>query len=244
MSETVAAVSVGRTARAYLELAKANIVMLVLVTGVPALLIAAHGWPEPRIALGATIGIVLAAASAAAFNHYFDRDIDAVMVRTRTRPLPTGVLRPAQALAFAFVLAALSWAVLFTLTNLLAAVVAALSIVYYALFYTVWLKRRTPQNIVIGGGAGATAPLIALYQTRTSRAHAAGVVARNAITKECNDDRRVVELRVPMANDKADDPPMSWFLNDLSQQRPDSLYGLRLTSSYLAACTFPEASLP
>jgi protoheme IX farnesyltransferase len=161
VNEAVAPLGVARVARAYLELTKPNIVMLVLVTGVPALLLAAHGWPAPRVALGATLGIVLAAASAAAFNHFFDRDIDAVMVRTRTRPLPTGTLLPVQALGFAFVLAALAWLVLATLTNLLAAVVAGLSILYYALFYTVWLKRRTPQNIVIGGGAGATAPLIA-----------------------------------------------------------------------------------
>jgi len=161
VNEAVAPLGVARVARAYLELTKPNIVMLVLVTGVPALLLAAHGWPAPRVALGATLGIVLAAASAAAFNHFFDRDIDAVMVRTRTRPLPTGTLQPVQALGFAFVLAALAWLVLATLTNLLAAVVAGLSILYYALFYTVWLKRRTPQNIVIGGGAGATAPLIA-----------------------------------------------------------------------------------
>jgi protoheme IX farnesyltransferase len=150
-----------RQVLAYLELTKPRIVFLVLLTGVPALLLAAHGWPEPRIALGAVLGTALAAAAAAAFNHVFDRDIDALMVRTRTRPLPLGTIAPAQALGFAFLLAALAWLVLATLTNLLAAVVAALSIVYYAVLYTLWLKRRTPQNIVIGGGAGATAPLIA-----------------------------------------------------------------------------------
>jgi len=161
VNEAVAGTRARRVALAYLELTKPRIVMLVLVTGIPALMLAAHGWPEARLALGAILGTALAAASAAAFNHFFDRDIDALMVRTRMRPLPAGTLLPAQALGFAFLLAALAWLVLFTLTNLLAAVVGLLSIAYYALFYTVWLKRRTPQNIVIGGGAGATAPLIA-----------------------------------------------------------------------------------
>ena len=150
-----------RTALAYLELTKPRIVLLVLLTGVPALLLAARGLPDLRTVLGAILGTALAAASAAAFNHVFDRDLDAVMVRTRNRPLPTGVLTPAQGLAFAFLLAGLSWIVLAAWTNLLAAAVGLLSIAYYALVYTVWLKRATPQNIVIGGGAGATAPLIA-----------------------------------------------------------------------------------
>jgi len=157
----VARADARRLALAYLELTKPNIVMLVLLTGIPALLLAAHGLPDARTAVGAILGTALAAASAAAFNHYFDRDIDAVMARTRMRPLPTGTLTPGQALVFAFVLAALAWAVLAGFANLLAAIVGMASIVYYAVFYTVWLKRTTPQNIVIGGAAGATAPLIA-----------------------------------------------------------------------------------
>ncbi len=151
----------GRLARAYLELTKPRIVLLVLLTGVPALLIAARGLPAATTALGAILGTALAAASAAAFNHVFDRDIDAVMVRTRNRPLPTGVLRPVHGIVFGCLLAGLSVAVLLAWTNPLAALVGLLSIFYYAVVYTVWLKRATPQNIVIGGGAGATAPLIA-----------------------------------------------------------------------------------
>src|SRR5439155_7066618 len=84
-----------------------------------------------------------------------------LMRRTRTRPLPAGVLPPAHALWLGFILAALAWATLMLCANLLAALVAEASIVYYAVVYTMWLKRRTPQNIVIGGGAGASAPLIA-----------------------------------------------------------------------------------
>ena len=150
-----------KLALAYLELTKPRIAMLVVMTGVPALLIAAHGFPEARVFWGTLLGTVLAASSAASFNMYFDRDIDALMRRTAGRPLPAGTLPPASALALGFVLAALAWAVLFAFGNLLAASIGLASIFYYAIVYTVWLKRRTPQNIVIGGGAGASAPLIA-----------------------------------------------------------------------------------
>jgi protoheme IX farnesyltransferase len=117
--------------------------------------------PAPGLFWGTLLGTVLAAASAASFNHYVDRDIDALMKRTRMRPLPAGVLPPSHALSLGFLLAALAWITLAAFANLLAASIAMASIVYYAVIYSVWLKRRTPQNIVIGGGAGASAPLIA-----------------------------------------------------------------------------------
>jgi protoheme IX farnesyltransferase len=161
MSVALARVSARRRALAYLELTKPRIVMLVMVTGVPALLMAGNGFPGPVRFWATLLGIVLAAAAAASFNHYVDRDIDALMIRTRTRPLPAGVLPPAHALWLGFVLAALAWVTLMAFANLLAAGIAMASIVYYAVIYSVWLKRRTPQNIVIGGGAGASAPLIA-----------------------------------------------------------------------------------
>jgi len=159
----VAAPPVARTASfgAWLELTKPRIVSLVLFTGVPALLLAAHGWPAPALLWGTLAGIALAAASAASFNHYFDRDIDALMRRTRTRPLPSGALPPSAAVLLGVVLGVLSMLVLVAVANVLSAVIALVSILYYALFYTVWLKRRTSLNIVIGGGAGASAPLIA-----------------------------------------------------------------------------------
>jgi protoheme IX farnesyltransferase len=161
MSVALARPDARRLALAWLELTKPRIVLLVLLTGIPALLIAARGLPDPRTVVGALLGTALAAASAAAFNHVFDRDIDRVMARTRNRPLPTGLVSPAQAFAFATGLGIASWFVLDLWTNRLAALIGLASIVYYALVYTVWLKRATPQNIVIGGGAGATAPLIA-----------------------------------------------------------------------------------
>jgi protoheme IX farnesyltransferase len=149
------------TLGAWLELAKPRIVLLVLFTGLPAALLAAHGMPSPRVFWGAGLGIALSAAAAAAFNHYFDRDIDALMVRTRTRPLPSGRISPPGALTLGLVLAWLSWTVLAVACNPLAALIAMVNIAYYAIVYTVWLKRRTPLNIVIGGGAGASAPIIA-----------------------------------------------------------------------------------
>ena len=149
------------TFAAYVELTKPRIISLVLFTGLPALLLAAQGWPAPALFWGTLGGITLSAASAASFNHYFDRDIDALMVRTRTRPLPAGILPPMAAVWLGFVLAALATLLLVATSNVLAAVIALVSIFYYAVFYTVWLKRRTPLNIVIGGGAGASAPLIA-----------------------------------------------------------------------------------
>jgi protoheme IX farnesyltransferase len=154
-------VSRSSTFAAWLELTKPRIVSLVLFTGLPALLLAGRGWPAASVTWGALIGIALSAASAASFNHYFDRDIDALMRRTRTRPLPSGVLPPVAAVGLGLALGGLAMGVLLATTNALAAGIALASILYYALFYTVWLKRRTPMNIVIGGGAGASAPLIA-----------------------------------------------------------------------------------
>ncbi|MFN8589722.1 MAG: heme o synthase [Candidatus Eisenbacteria bacterium] len=161
MSVAVMQPTTARTVRAWIELTKPRIVMLVLITGLPAVLLAAKGAPPPRVFWGAGLGIILAAAAAAAFNHYFDRDIDALMVRTRNRPLPSGVLPPAAAPALGLLLAWLSYVILTVACNPLAAMVAMLNIFYYSIVYTVWLKRRTPQNIVIGGGAGASAPIIA-----------------------------------------------------------------------------------
>lgn len=149
------------TALAYLELTKPRIVALVLFTGVPALLMAQQGFPPAGRFWGTLLGIALSAASAASFNHYVDRDIDALMRRTAMRPLPAGVLPPSAALGLGFVLAGTSWMVLLIAANFLAALIAMASIFYYAVIYSVWLKRRTPENIVIGGAAGASAPLIA-----------------------------------------------------------------------------------
>ena len=161
MSVALPSVGARRRALAYLELTKPRISLLVMVTAVPALLLAAGGFPDPVVFWGTLAGTVIAAGSAASFNHFVDRDIDRLMRRTAARPLPSGVLPPHHALVLGFALAAVAWATLVLSANMLAAVIAMASIAYYTVIYSMWLKRRTPQNIVIGGGAGASAPLIA-----------------------------------------------------------------------------------
>jgi protoheme IX farnesyltransferase len=177
VSVAIAPIPALRLARAYLELAKPRIVLLVVFTGIPALLMARHGFPPAAVFIGTLLGIALAAGSAACFNNYVDRDIDRLMHRTSRRPLPLGLLPPAHAVGMGMLLAALSWIVLVVCANTLAAAIALASIFYYAVIYTMWLKRRTPQNIVIGGGAGASAPLIAWAAVTGTLAPAAWLLA-------------------------------------------------------------------
>jgi heme o synthase len=146
--------------RDYLELTKPRVVALIILTGVVGTLLATPGFPPWRALLFGNLGIALAAASAAAINHVLDRRIDARMARTRNRPLPTGHLNHRRALVFALGLGALSMSVLFTLVNTLTAILTFASLIGYAVVYTVWLKRATPQNIVIGGAAGAAPPVL------------------------------------------------------------------------------------
>ena len=147
-------------AREYFQLTKPTIVMLMLVTGLPAILMAGRGHVEPLVLVMALVGTALAAGAASALNHYWDRDIDAVMERTSKRPIPGGHVGPSQALSFGLSVGALSVALLALYTTWLAAALGLFSILFYVVIYTMWLKRSTPQNIVIGGAAGATAPLI------------------------------------------------------------------------------------
>ena len=146
--------------RDYLALTKPRVVALIVLTSIVGTLLAAPGLPPLGALLFGNLGIALAAASAAAVNHVLDRRIDAHMARTRGRPLPTGALGIRQALVFAAVLATGSMVVLLTLVNVLTAVLTFCSLIGYAVVYTVWLKRATPQNIVIGGAAGAAPPVL------------------------------------------------------------------------------------
>jgi protoheme IX farnesyltransferase len=146
--------------RKYLEVCKPRVVWLIVFTAVVGMFLSVPGWPPWHALLAGTAGIGLSAASAAAINHLLDQRIDAVMARTRDRPLPTGQLSVHSVLGFALVLAALSMFILVTWVNLLTAVLTFLSLIGYAVLYTVWLKRATPQNIVIGGAAGAAPPLL------------------------------------------------------------------------------------
>ncbi len=146
--------------RDYLELTKPRVVALIVLTAVVGTLLATPGLPPWRALVFGNLGIALAAASAAAINHVLDRRIDARMARTRSRPLPTGHLDYRHALLFAIVLGVLSMCVLFLLVNALTALLTFASLIGYAVVYTVWLKRATPQNIVIGGAAGAAPPVL------------------------------------------------------------------------------------
>lgn len=134
--------------------------MLIVFTAIVGTLLASPGMPPLGALLWGNLGIALAAACAATINHVLDRRIDEQMTRTRARPLPTGQLTERQALLFAAVLGFSSMAILSFLVNLLTAVLTFASLIGYAVIYTVWLKRATSQNIVIGGAAGAAPPVL------------------------------------------------------------------------------------
>ena len=146
----------------YWALTKPRVVALIVFTAIIGMLLAIQPgdeWPWLRLLAG-SIGIWLAAASAAAINHLLDQRIDKVMVRTADRPLATGALRPPQVLGFAVVLGVASMAILLAWVNVVCAALTFASLIGYAVVYTGWLKRATPQNIVIGGVAGAAPPLL------------------------------------------------------------------------------------
>ncbi|WP_018971794.1 heme o synthase [Rudaea cellulosilytica] len=144
----------------YLELTKPRVVALIVFTAIIGMFLAVPGWPPLRESVAGFIGIWLAAASAAAINHLIDQRIDKLMARTAHRPLATGALTPAKVLAFAVFLGALSMTTLIAFVNPLTAALTFASLIGYAIVYTAWLKRATPQNIVIGGVAGAAPPLL------------------------------------------------------------------------------------
>jgi protoheme IX farnesyltransferase len=146
--------------RSYYELTKPRVVMLIVFTSIVGTLLAVPGWPPLDALIFGNLGVGLAAASAAVINHVLDERIDAQMSRTKRRPLPTGKLSARAALGFSFVLCALSMTVLVLLVNTLTAVLTFASLIGYAVIYTVWLKRATSQNIVIGGAAGAAPPVL------------------------------------------------------------------------------------
>jgi protoheme IX farnesyltransferase len=146
--------------REYLELTKPKVTLLIVFTALVGMVLAVPGWvPLPALLFG-TLGIALASGSAAAFNHVLDRRIDERMARTSQRPLPTGLLSRREALTFAWALAGASMAVLWPTVGALTAVLTFASLIGYAIVYTLWLKHATPQNIVIGGAAGAAPPVL------------------------------------------------------------------------------------
>jgi len=160
MTPTAASLRAHATWRDYLELTKPRVVALIVLTAIVGTLLATPGIPPLDALVFGNLGIALAAAAAAAVNHVLDRRIDARMARTRNRPLPSGHMNQTQALTFAAALAVASMSILFAFVNALTAVLTFASLIVYAVVYTVWLKRATPQNIVIGGAAGAAPPVL------------------------------------------------------------------------------------
>lgn len=144
----------------YYELVKPRIIMLLLITTVAAMVMAARGIPPLALTFWTLLGGALAAASAGAFNCVYDADIDAKMKRTMSRPVPRGTIAPNRALAFAMVLGVVSFLILNYFVNPLAAWLSLGGNAYYVFVYTMWLKRSTSQNIVIGGAAGSIPPLV------------------------------------------------------------------------------------
>jgi heme o synthase len=146
--------------RAYYEMCKPRVVMLMLITTLVGMFLASPGFVSWQILLFGNLGIGLTASAGAVINHLADRHIDALMRRTKTRPLPSGKVSPLTAMLFAMVLAVTGLTILLFFVNLLTMVLTFFSLLGYALIYTVFLKRATPQNIVIGGLAGAAPPLL------------------------------------------------------------------------------------
>jgi protoheme IX farnesyltransferase len=153
---------------AYLALTKPRIIELLLVTTVPTMVVAARGLPDPWLVAATLVGGTLAAGGANAINMYVDRDIDAIMPRTAGRPLVTGALTPRAALTFAVSLEVLAFIELWAAVNLLSAALAVSATVFYVFVYTLWLKRTSRQNIVIGGAAGAVPVLVGWAAVRGS----------------------------------------------------------------------------
>ncbi len=149
------------TLRMWFEMTRPRVLVLVLFTGLPILGMGSRGWPSLEQALWVLFGTALAGAASSTLNAWLERETDARMARTRNRPLPATAVSPHQALVLGILLCVASTIVLQLVGGTLAAVVGVATIIFYVFVYTIWLKPRTPQNIVIGGAAGATAPMIA-----------------------------------------------------------------------------------
>jgi heme o synthase len=156
------------TVRAYIALTKPRIISLLLVTTVPAMIVAERGMPSLWLIALTLLGGTLAAAGANTINCYIDRDIDGIMARTRKRPLPAGSVSPEGALLFGVALGCASFSILAIGVNPLSAALAMAALAFYVVVYTIWLKRSSAQNIVIGGAAGAIPPLVGWAAVRGS----------------------------------------------------------------------------
>ena len=161
--------------RDYYELTKPRVVMLIVFTAIVGMFLSVPGWPGAMPLVFGTLGIGLASSSAAVFNHVLDARTDIRMMRTMGRPLPQGKLTERSALTFATALCVLSMLILALLVNVLTAILTFVSLIGYAVVYTAWLKRATPQNIVIGGAAGAAPPVLG-WTAVTNEIHAGALL--------------------------------------------------------------------
>ena len=165
-AESLEMASAGSLSRAWfrwaalMRMTRPSVVALVFFTGVPMLALAGGTWPSAGHSALLLLGVALAAGASSVFNAWIERDLDARMARTRKRPLPAGIVQPDEALIFGLALTAASMAILMATGHPLGALIAAATIAFYVFVYTIWLKPRTPLNIVIGGAAGAAPPLI------------------------------------------------------------------------------------
>ena len=159
----------------YYALTKPRVVMLIVFTAIVGMFLSVPGWPGVIPLVFGTLGIGLAASSAAVYNHVLDARIDIRMMRTMGRPLPQGKLTERSALVFATILCIISMLILAVLVNPLTAILTFISLIGYAVVYTAWLKRATPQNIVIGGAAGAAPPVLG-WTAVTNEIHAGALL--------------------------------------------------------------------
>jgi protoheme IX farnesyltransferase len=155
-----ASTNMSAVVRDYISLTKPRVMTLLLLTSVTGMVLAAEGFPDRVVFIAVLIGGIAASGGASALNHWLDRDIDLEMKRTATRPVASGRVRPMSAFAFGIILNVISFGVLFAWANLLAALLAMAGTLIYVIIYTVWLKRSSVQNIVIGGAAGAIPPMV------------------------------------------------------------------------------------
>lgn len=143
----------------YISLLKPGVMLLIVFTGVTGIVLA-NGYKNPYLSLIVLFSIALGSGGAAAINMWYDRDIDIIMKRTKNRAIPTGKISPSDAITLGIILSIIAVLLMLTASNITATLILILAILFYVIIYTIWLKRRTPQNIVIGGAAGAFPPII------------------------------------------------------------------------------------
>jgi protoheme IX farnesyltransferase len=181
MVQSALPVDIGRrplsaTIGSYVRLTKPRVIELLLVTAVPPMFLAQQGWPSWTLVLAVVVGGALAAGGANTINCWIERDRDQLMRRTHNRPLPRGEIIGSHALVFGIVLNVIAFVLLASVANLLAATLTMLATLFYVFVYTLWLKPRTPQNIVIGGAAGAVPVLVGWAAVRNDLAAPAWIL--------------------------------------------------------------------